>query len=294
MCYNPNIVYCLLNTMATGIIYLAKNTVSGKCYVGKTTRTLEQRKKEHYRDTIKEDYKFGRALQKYKKTDWEWTVLAEVFLEELEENEIFFIKDLDTFKNGYNTLTGEEWKGKGNPRHNSTIYELWHPEHGEIKETLGELYSRSASFGHISELIKGKRFQINGYVLLENKDKYNTIFKKYNFYHPKHGEITCTTMELFRNYSEYFNGKESKIYNLVGDRCKICSGWVLAENKDNYDDLIDTSKPVTLTHPEHGTLTLKTSEFKTRFGLSDSGISFLKSGTYKVSKGWTFTPNNNK
>lgn len=280
--------------MAIGIIYLAKNLISGKCYVGQTTRTLEQRKKEHYWKTIKDDYKFGRALQKYKGTDWEWSILAEVPIEELTNYEIFFIKDLDCFKNGYNTLSGETWASTGNPKYNSTIYELWHPEHGAIKETLGELYSRSVSFGHISELIKGKRFQIDGYVLPENKEKYNKIFKKYDFYHPDHGVITCTAFELFENYKQYFDTKKCYVYNLTGKKVKLYFGWCLAENKDKYEDLVDTSAYLTLTHQEHGTLTLKKSEWKKRFNLLDSAMTNLKNGNYKSSRGWRFVPDSSE
>lgn len=31
-----------------GVIYCAKNTVNGKCYIGKTISTLSRRKTEHY------------------------------------------------------------------------------------------------------------------------------------------------------------------------------------------------------------------------------------------------------
>lgn len=292
-CYNIYINSLLFTKqMPTGIIYVAKNTISNKCYVGKTTRTLEQRKKEHYWQTIKAEYKFGRALQKYPESTWEWSILAEVDVKELEDYEIFFIKDLDTFKNGYNTLSGDTWKNTGNPRHNSVIYTLWHPEHGEVSGTIGELKQISASFGHLQELIRGERLHIDGYLLPENKDRHKDIFKKYDFYHPDHGVITCTAVELFENYKQYFNTKECYVYNLTGKKVKLYFGWCLAENKDKYDDLTDTSAYLTLTHEEHGTLTLKKSEWKKRFNLLDSAMTNLKNGNYKSSRGWRFVPDN--
>lgn len=272
--------------MTTGIIYLAKNTISKKCYVGQTIRTLEQRKKEHLWHTIKADYKFGRALQKYPLDSWEWSVLAEVPIEELDECEIFFIEDLDTFNNGYNTLISNNWKGAGNPRKNYVTYELWHPQHGTVEENINELCKRSTSFGHIHELLRGVRLHIAGFVLPENKDKYDSIVKNYDFYHPDYGAITCTTMELFRQYPDHFK-KECNIYNLTARKVKVCAGWCLAENKENYKDLADISGYVTLSHSEHGTLTLKKSEFKKNYGLTDSGISYLISGRNKSTRGWT-------
>lgn len=274
--------------MITGIIYLAKNTISNKCYVGKTIRTLELRKREHFIITVKADYKFGKALQKYPESTWEWSILAEVPIEELNEYEKFFIKDLDTYKKGYNSHIGGDWEGEANPRIDTTIYELWHPEHGEIRETISELCKRHNSFSkHFSGLVSGKRKHINGYVLLENKDKYQEITKTYDFYHPEVGIITCTTKELFNNYRDYFKCKENQINILTSKKVLIHYGWVLAENKNRYEDITNRSAFVTLTHPEHGTLTLKRCEFKERFGLVDSGMTNILNGKLKHYKKWS-------
>lgn len=272
--------------MTTGIIYLAKNTISNKCYIGQTRKTLEQRKRQHIRDTIKEKFTFSKALRKYPVDSWEWSILAEVDISELDEYERFFIKDLNTFKQGYNSSAGGSWKEGGNPNQTTTIYELWHPEYGEVRETLTELYKRSASFGSISMLVNGKRQHINGYVLLKNKENYDKIIKTYNFYHPEIGIITCTTTELFNNYRSYFKSTENRIHMLTNKTVSIHHDWILAENKNNYENLIDRSAYLTLTHPKHGTLTLKRSEFKQQFGLTDGGMTKLKTKIRKKYKGW--------
>lgn len=259
--------------------------------MGKSTRALEVRKREHLKNTVKLEHKFARALQKYPEDTWEWRVLVELPLEVLDEYEIFFIDDLDTFENGYNTHPGGNWLGENNPRHTSTIYELWHPKHGIIQETLTELHKRSNSFTHIQELLRGNRQHIAGFVLPENKDKYNSICKTYDFYHPNHGVVSCSSIELFRNYKQYFKGNESCLYNLTGKKVKLCFGWCLAENKDSYEALLSYSHTITLTHPEHGTLTLKRTEFKKRFGLSDCGMTYLLNRRNKSSKGWTLPEN---
>lgn len=279
--------------MTTGIIYLAKNTISNKCYVGQTTRTLEVRKKEHLKHTIKNSYKFGSALRKYPESSWEWSILIEVSSKELDEYERYFIKDLNCFKNGYNCNAGGEWKDEGNPRHDTTIYELWHPEHGEIRETISELSKRHSSFTkHFSGLVSGKRKHINGYVLLSNKDNYEKIIRIYSFYRPEVGVVTCTTKELFLTYRNYFTCKENPINALTSKKVKIQYGWVLVENKDIYEDLVDISQHLTLTHPEHGTLTLKRSEWKKQYGLVDSGMTYLLNGRYKSSHGWSLVKEN--
>lgn len=275
--------------MTTGTIYLAKNTISGKCYVGQTIRTLEQRKREHLRKTINDDYKFGRALQKYPKDSWEWSILAEADIEKLNDLERYFVKDLDSYKNGYNCNVGGGWNKERNPNYKTTIYELWHPEHGEIRETLSELLKRSNSFTHIQELSKGTRHQIFGFVLLKNKEKYKEILKIHKFYHPDQGIIECTCSELYNKYREYFKSSMCFVRRLATKSVNSHFGWVLAENKDRYEDIINPSTYITLTHKKHGTLTLKRSEFRERFGLHDSNMTLLKNGKAITHKGWSLS-----
>ena len=275
--------------MPTGIIYLVKNIISNKCYIGQTARTLEIRKTEHFNTTvrIKNNYKFAKALRKYPKESWTWEILAEVEVSELSSFETYFIKDLDTFNKGYNTLPDNNWGGAGNPKYDSTIYELWHPEHGEIRETISELCKRNNSLARkISSLVSGKRQCSYGYVLLKNKDKYNSILKKYSFYHPDYGVITCTALELFNSYPKYFKSGTSNVYGLAYKKVKLSSGWCLAENKEKYNKLIDRAGYLTLTHPEHGTLTLKRSEWGKRFELSPDDTRTLKTKVNKDIRGW--------
>jgi len=47
--------------MAYGMVYLITNEVNGKHYVGQTTRTVEQRFKEH----MESPYPIGKAIRKY-------------------------------------------------------------------------------------------------------------------------------------------------------------------------------------------------------------------------------------
>ena len=94
-----------------GCVYLAKNTVNGKCYIGKTIGTLEQRKRNHYNDAKSlhntfNNY-FHNALQKHKQK-FEWTILYKnKNNQKLIEKEICFIKKYQTKRpNGYNLTNG--------------------------------------------------------------------------------------------------------------------------------------------------------------------------------------------
>jgi group I intron endonuclease len=94
-----------------GYIYLAINTINGKCYVGKTVRTLAVRRDGHVRDAgHKSPLYFHRALAKYGPEAFEWSVLDECDdLKVLNALERLFIRRLNTRSpNGYNLTDGGE------------------------------------------------------------------------------------------------------------------------------------------------------------------------------------------
>ena len=95
--------------MSAGLIYKITNTLNGKCYVGQTTRTPEERFVEHKRCQTSN---IGREIRKYGVENFTVEVLEECEIRELlNEREIFWIAELDCmWPRGYNNATG----GQGN------------------------------------------------------------------------------------------------------------------------------------------------------------------------------------
>ena len=97
----------------TGYIYVITNDVNGKQYVGKTTDTLAGRFSDHCKDSVLSKCK-GRplyyAMNKYGKEHFHISQLEECELDILPEREQFWIKELDTYHNGYNATLGGEGK----------------------------------------------------------------------------------------------------------------------------------------------------------------------------------------
>ncbi len=91
-----------------GVIYKITNLLNGKPYVGQTTRTIEERFKEHVSHN---QYLIGKAIRKYGKENFSIEVLDECETQkELNERERFFIATLNCrHPNGYNLDIG----GKG-------------------------------------------------------------------------------------------------------------------------------------------------------------------------------------
>jgi group I intron endonuclease len=99
------------------VVYMARNTINNKMYIGKTVGTLKQRQSKHYRDVFQHNSQthFHRALRKYGKDAFNWSIIQICENEqELKKAEIHLIDKFETFQNGYNmTLGGDGSMGYG-------------------------------------------------------------------------------------------------------------------------------------------------------------------------------------
>ena len=94
------------------LIYLCKNKINNKLYVGQTARTLNERIEEHKRKSLYTEPKtnFHKAILKYGFDNFEWNIVS--FCEdkkEMNELEMFIIseiKDLYGKKFLYNMTEG--------------------------------------------------------------------------------------------------------------------------------------------------------------------------------------------
>lgn len=97
------------------IIYKA-TFPNGKSYIGKTTKTLEERIKQHKSDSKRhKNYAFYNAMNKYGFDCIQWEIIDDTAKNEAElsQKEIYWIKYYNTYihannSNGYNTTLGGE------------------------------------------------------------------------------------------------------------------------------------------------------------------------------------------
>jgi len=95
------------------IIYKVTNRIDDKCYIGQTVKTLKQRKSAHKTRMKKSNRKhyFYNALRKHGWDNFKWEVLCECkSKKEMDEMEFHYIKQYDSYNNGYNMT----WGGEGN------------------------------------------------------------------------------------------------------------------------------------------------------------------------------------
>lgn len=120
-------------------IYKISNKLNGKAYVGKTHLSIEERFKEHVKDSKKrrcENRPLYRAFNKYGIHNFKLELIDTVPLEDENKAEIHYIKYFDTYNNGYNATIGGD--GKTYIDRQKIVY-LW--DKGltitKIAETLG-------------------------------------------------------------------------------------------------------------------------------------------------------------
>lgn len=94
-----------------GYIYKITNLINGKCYIGQTSRTIEERFKQHLKDSKKEErinYPLYRAFNKYGLNNFEIIEIEKCEIEKLNEREVYWIDYYNSFYDGYNQTLGGE------------------------------------------------------------------------------------------------------------------------------------------------------------------------------------------
>lgn len=118
-----------------GCIYMVKNKINGKIYIGQTVRKLYDRKSDHHLQAKNncDSMPFHRAIRKYGKAGFEWHILADNIddIGELNRLEKNYIAQYDSLSpNGYNLQQGgwngyhhEDTKRKMSMAHKGRVYE---------------------------------------------------------------------------------------------------------------------------------------------------------------------------
>lgn len=143
-------------------IYKITNTENGKCYIGQS-RDIEARWKKHlsaYKSSP--SWELYRAFKKYGISKFTFEIIEECKIEELNEREIYWISQYNSFNNGYNmTLGGEACNGT-----NDKIvyqYDLSGKLIGEYKSAHEAARVLNIQFTNICKVCRGERKTAGGF-----------------------------------------------------------------------------------------------------------------------------------
>ena len=93
------------------LIYKVTNKITGKCYIGKTSKLLEERKRRHLSDSKRRNSisYFHKSILKYGIENFEWETIVDNINNSiaLKNYEVYYIKLYNTKSpNGYNLTNG--------------------------------------------------------------------------------------------------------------------------------------------------------------------------------------------
>ena len=129
-------------------IYKISNDINNKVYIGKTTFTIKKRWGEHKHDLYirdKHNRPLYKAMLKYGIEHFHIEVLEECSREELNDREQYWIKEYNSFHNGYNATRGGDGKLYVDER---PIIDLWDSGY-PIRQIVMALKVDKATIQHI-------------------------------------------------------------------------------------------------------------------------------------------------
>ena len=115
--------------MRIGSIYIIKNSVNTKVYIGQTTVDIRRRYLNHLSAARRgKDYIIGKAIRKYGADNFYIELLEECPIEQLNEREKYYIKKYKSTNNkfGYNISIGGNAVTKAKELNISQILEMFH------------------------------------------------------------------------------------------------------------------------------------------------------------------------
>lgn len=208
-----------------GIIYKATNTINGKCYIGKTKRTLDHRKRQHIKDAFVKntDLLFHKALRKYGVISFVWDVIEECDDNILNNREIYYItyykSNVGLFPEfGYNMTKGGDggYVLENNPNKNEIYKKISNSNSGE-NHFLNKM-SEEDRENYLNAYCRGEKNPRFGKVWTDEQKLAHSIQRKNNnpWKGKKHTEESRKKISMSRY--NYWTGDKNPNYKKCGEK----------------------------------------------------------------------------
>jgi group I intron endonuclease len=200
-------------------IYLAKNKVNGKCYVGQTRSTLEKRKLYHFYASKKANCKFQHAINKYGLDGFEWSILEEnIPTEFADEKEIQYQKLYKVVEQGYNHFY----------RGNNGFNQLSSEEHSKISSLGGKSHRGKKESDETRKNISNGLKNSEKFHQMKNDPQYKkqrSIDSKSNWNDPNSVYNTANYRDKLRQarikrFERDYENIKPKLVELLSSGCK--------------------------------------------------------------------------
>lgn len=221
------------------VVYLAKNKINGKMYVGYSSKGLDYRITIHKYKSKSRKLLFHKAIVKYGISNFEWTILFESdSLEETKNMESYFILELNTISPfGYNLTSG----GNGGTPNYETIM--------KIKNSLKDYWKNNIEKHPWRNLDQYRRSEWAKKSWIKKKE---TGYKHIGKDHTEESKMKIRITKNEKNKLKWINIHTNEIVELsltkmsehtgmsistfnhikMGRQKVTKSGWMLLENND--------------------------------------------------------------
>ena len=158
------------------VVYKVTNMINGKVYIGKTESDLKVRRAGHYKSVKRgSESNFHPALRNGNRDDFKWEMLGEYNTkEEMDNAEIKYISEYDTFKNGYNMTEGGDggitYK-KGDELYERIKHKLGKWKNGNPGATPEAIAKRVETFSKKTDWLRGEQHPNYGRIRWDMRDK---------------------------------------------------------------------------------------------------------------------------
>ena len=168
--------------MKEGIIYKVVNSITDEVYIGATTNSIEQRKRDHiYKANINIGHRFQEAIGTYGPEAFIWEQIDTAdSIDELAKKEIKYIEEYNSFEEGYNADKGGGFK--------KTIYR--YNLDGSLNSTFEDLTSAGKSIDVTKKAISKACWSVNH--LLKG------YLWSYDYVEPFISSTDCRKKEVFQ------------------------------------------------------------------------------------------------
>ena len=196
-------------------IYCITNNVNQKKYVGKTNNTVEERWQQHKSDAKRrrcEKRPLYNAINKYGAENFSIKTLEECLPENSSEREVYWIKKLDTYSNGYNATLGGDGKSYIDYDKILKVYQEGHTiiETAQIIGCCYDTVHNVLEYNNYNIISAGEWKQI----------KDNKKVGKYS----KDGRLLETFNSIIE--AEQANGNSHHISDVCKGKRKTCKGYI--------------------------------------------------------------------
>lgn len=216
--------------MTTGI-YGIHNIINDKWYVGQAQNIARRNtiEKCNLKNTgtlhrHRDNTHFSSAWKKYGENSFEWVILEECAINELDEREIFWIKQKDSFNNGYNLTSGG--KSLRNRKHTEEEKKkIGDANRGKIRtlETRQKLSKAHKGHAQSPELIKKRSEACKGRIGgMKGKHHTEESKRKISLHHnSKTVSVRCLqNNKIYKSIAEASRELSIPCGNII----KICKG----------------------------------------------------------------------